>query len=470
MVLEVPRQSAAAPSGDVYAIHERAGPASAGLTAQTVVICSVCHTRISAAADQIGQKIPCPDCGAMAVVPPPPPVPVKPAALPTTTEVYPLCEEAPPLPGERRADEEPLIRVVCPRCNTMMYAAEREVGRKLVCQDCGMAMVVPPVPVRRREIDVMAGAGEGYRLAEPYRPRQEETAPPRSSLPSPPQPPPALGEPREAARTESRLDSCGQRPVLPPHPFLNGTFTFPFSRGALLPMVVLTFWPLLAAGLLSGCSLLFSVSISDAWAGPLWFLGIMIGVMTTILMVMWFTYASACCLAVVRDTASGCDAIQNWPDIAFIDWILEPLYVFIALCAGTLPGVVIVRVLMMFDRPTDAVLPLGLFFLFPIVLLSMLENDSPLGIISGPVCRTLWIAWEGWTTFYLTSAVLLAAACGLTIVAFSAGMFLGTVLTAFIEVAAWLIYARLLGRLAWYCAERTRMGDPSDDDADQDVV
>ena len=34
-------------------------------------------------------------------------------------------------------------------------------------------------------------------------------------------------------------------------------------------------------------------------------------------------FASACGLAVVRDTGSGCDQIENWPDLAFVDWLLD---------------------------------------------------------------------------------------------------------------------------------------------------
>ena len=47
----------------------------------------------------------------------------------------------------------------------MMYATEDQVGGKLVCPDCGTSVAVPPPPPSRREIDVMAEAGEGYRLA-----------------------------------------------------------------------------------------------------------------------------------------------------------------------------------------------------------------------------------------------------------------------------------------------------------------
>ena len=103
----------------------------------------------------------------------------------------------------------------------------------------------------------------------------------------------------------------------------------------------------------------------------------------------------------------------------------------------------------------------------PIVLLSALENGSPLGVVSWPVCRTFWASFWGWAGFYLTTAVLVAASAAVMAAALTAGMVVGTIVTGAVESVAWLIYFRMLGRLAWYCAEHS-VHDDVDADEDQD--
>jgi DNA-directed RNA polymerase subunit RPC12/RpoP len=462
LVLDVPQKSTAAPSGDLYPLSQESGPSTAGLADQVPVTCNLCHTRMYATLEQVGRTITCPDCGGSAVVlPPVAPVP-KPAASQIAPDVYPLCEEASPTSGGRRADDAPTIRVVCGRCHTMMYAPEDQAGRKIMCPDCGLSCVVPPPPPRRRETDVMASADDVYRLAQPYRMQPQDAPPLPTSLPPPP-PPPPVSEPREPARTESRFDLCGERPVLPRHPFLTGTFTFPFYPGALTRTAALAIWPMLTVVLCAGS---FQLSNSGDPGGM--FAGGITLAITLIMIIIWFTFASACSLAVVRDTASGCDDIHNWPDMAFVDWILEPLYLFIALCACLLAIGAISPLLKRCDLPIETVAPTALFFLFPIVLLSMLENESPLGVISWPVCRTFWASFWGWAGFYLTTAALVAASAALVAAALAAGMVVGTIVTGAVESVAWLIYFRLLGRLAWYCTEHSvRPEIDAESDADE---
>ena len=66
--------------------------------------------------------------------------------------------------------------------------------------------------------------------------------------------------------------------------------------------------------------------------------------------------------------------------------------------------------------------------------------------------------------FYLVAAALLATAGIILVEAFFVGGFGGTILAVTTETAAWFIYFRLLGRLAWYCTDRARRRAEAEDD------
>jgi hypothetical protein len=248
---------------------------------------------------------------------------------------------------------------------------------------------------------------------------------------------------------------------LPRQPFISGTFTFPFSSAALMHTVVLSVWTMAATAMATT-----AIALGATEDAPTAFKSAMFLAGAVLVTVMWFAFASECALTIVRDTANGCDKIPAWPGLAFIDWILEPLYIFNSLCLSTAPGAGVAWLLAEYGHPNDAVALVGFFFFFPIVLLSLLESNSPLGVISLPVYRTFWTAFSGWAGFYLSTAILLAAAGIVVTAATSAGRFWGAIAANLTFTIVWLIYFRLLGRLAWYCADRTAQAEPEADAAE----
>ncbi len=521
LVLEVPRKSRSTAQGADYPLSQQTGPSAAEQPAYIPVNCPVCHTRVYTTIELVGQKLVCPDCGTPTVVPPPAPA-AKPVAAPAGAEGYPLCEEASTAPRDDGAAEEATIRLTCVRCGTMMYAAEDQIGReivcpdcdlptivrqpaegppkkaprsasesgeyaaagetdrtaggpeaakptyvatlcpvchtrlhatldqvggKLTCPDCGTATVIPPPPPPPRKADVAAEIGAGYGVTGWGELGPQVAAPQRRP------PPPAVEKPRAPTLTERSLEPS-VRPTLPSWPFLIGTFTFPVSHSARAVAFVLAAWAMLCVALAEEA--FHNAAIAT---GPTLIGSMLMGACALVLTVMWFVLASACGLAVVRDTAAGCDEIQNWPDLAFVDWILEPLYVFNSVCVGLLPGIGLAwwtgRSLQL-----DETAAIGVFVLFPIVLLSMLERSSPFGAVSLSVYRTFWMAWRGWLAFYLSTAALLSAAAALVMMVFADAGIWGSVAATVTVAAVWLIYFRLLGRLAWYCTEHTFHEEP----------
>ena len=246
------------------------------------------------------------------------------------------------------------------------------------------------------------------------------------------------------------------RPRLPEQPFLTGTWSFPFSpgvRGRTLLLAVLA--------LVVGVLVRESLRLMASGDGRLSFLGAMFTVLTVFALVTWFAVAGACALAVVGDTANGCDRIVRWPTAVFLDWIGETFVVATAVGISVAPLVGLAWMSRQSGSTSDGGVPVGFFFLFPVVFLSLLENGALFDVVSLPTLRTFWVAPGGWGRFYLSTAILLLAAASIVVLAIPAGgsgQLWGIAAIAVVSVMSslvWLIYFRLLGRLAWFCADRT---------------
>jgi DNA-directed RNA polymerase subunit M/transcription elongation factor TFIIS len=486
LVLEVPRKSQRELQTEEYPLNRATGPLSGDQPAFIPVVCEVCKTRIYSTVELVGQSIVCPECGKSTIVPAPA-APAEPAAAPVAAEGYDLFDEAASHAAavDSTKSHGSLVRVICTRCGTMMYANEDQIGQEILCPDCGVMTVVrpPEEDLKKRRFRTAAEVGDYAVIPEtmpppPPPPRRkpaaseetddsglptwEEMHPRRTGPQDRPPLPPAAKRPAPRAK-EERSEASEGRPTLPRWPFLSGTFSFPFSRSGRAVAFVLAAWAILPVGLWQECIKLGGIS-----DGRTLFLGAIYGGIAMILAVMWIAFASACALTAVRDTANGSDEILSWPDMAFVDWMLDPFYLIDSACVSLAPAIVVALCQTKSFQLDPRVAAAGAFFVFPVALLSMLERNSPLGAISLPVYRTFWMAWRGWLTFFILTAPLLAAGGAVVKYAHPAGRFYeligGTVALSLV----WLIYFRFLGRLAWYCAEYTTTPEPEEAEPDED--
>ncbi len=471
-MIDVPHHSRTTDPTDIYPLQTDDSPVLDKQPEYILVVCPVCHARMHPEASQIGRQAICPDCGTSTTVRRPPEKPAKkPLRSPEEIGEYPLATDVRPDPSAVPAAEQDYVAVVCSRCHTRMLATADQVGGKMICPDCGTANVVPPLPRRRPKIDVMAGAEPGYGVVGGEGKRaMRSPAPPRRMREEPPEPPKPSDEP------ESKPPS--RHPVLPDRPFLEGTFTFPFHRSVWVRTLVLAIW-LVLPGLTATASHSSSAA-GDAARNPVpLFGGAFLMVVTAILAVLWFAILSATVMAVLRETSEGCDEVENWPGQAFLDWLGEPVHLFVALCMSAVPGAAAAWLLTKFGGASPAVMlitgPVSMFVAFPIILMSTLETNSMFGVLSWPVLRTLGTAADGWLKFYMTSAAMIVATVAICWAASGVGKVFGVIVAAGIEPVVWIIYFRLLGRLAWVCADRAAFADlerelaeASDDDFDED--
>lgn len=468
-MIDVPHHSRTNDPTDVYPLQSEDSVVLDEQPEYILLVCPVCHARMHPEASQIGRQAICPDCGtATTVRRPPPEPPKKPPRSPEEIGEYPLATDARPDSRAVPAAEQRYVAVVCSLCHTRMLATADQVGSNMVCPDCGTATVVPPMPRPRRKIDVMAGADQGaYAVVgeDEVRPAKP-SPPPRRVREEPP--------PREESPEEPELKLPSRHPELPDRPFLQGTFTFPFHRSVWVRTLVFALWSVVPHVLWFAAVTRLATSVAtEAFSSALLFAAF------TVCGLMWFAVLSATVMAVLRETSEGCDEIDNWPSHAFLDWIGEPVHVFCAVCMSAIPGAAVAWLLTRLNvAPLEIVWitgPLSVLIMFPIALISTLETNSMFGVLSWPVVRTLWTTADGWLKFYLTAGVMIVAVVGVCWAASGLGVLLGAIVAAIVEPVAWLIYFRLLGRLAWVCADRAAFADleadlaePSDDDFNED--
>ena len=254
----------------------------------------------------------------------------------------------------------------------------------------------------------------------------------------------AIGQAADAGGQRARDLPASAHLPLPRWPLLAGVFNFPWQRG------VRTRWLGLSLGLLVPLGFASVV----VWLGGVDFIFFPTACVSSLI---WGAVAFSNAVAIVRDTAAGNLRVENWPEGLFLNWIDESLYVFNSLLVLI---VVLGLGILFFAQPRDTITNLvmlaSVLVLFPIVLLSMLETDSPLNPLSLPTWRSLLTAWWAWGLFYIESIPLSIAVGGLLPACVSVLGWLAIPVVAVVFVGAMMIYFRLLGRLALCCAAASR--------------
>ncbi|MBT4864150.1 MAG: hypothetical protein HON53_03385 [Planctomycetaceae bacterium] len=273
---------------------------------QTVTItCPTCGTPLHPDVTKLARKIRCHDC--FVAVP-----------VPSLDEV--LKQQAKKRPRKREdvgtyrvlSDEKddssqpaptlaPFTKVICRICNARLHPEVREKAYQLPCPDCHEPVDVPALkdvpqePLRKREPRKIGSYKKDEAIVRP-----------------------------KLQTSYLEVQAEIRREVIEPPPrwtFFSGVFTFPCRPG------VLQRWGLLSLGF-TVLSLLIVLLIMLIGGGSSFgvvgaaFLGL-----PTIWIMLWsLSYAAACCLPVVTDTAAGMDRIANWPDPLWNEWMAQLLY------------------------------------------------------------------------------------------------------------------------------------------------
>jgi DNA-directed RNA polymerase subunit M/transcription elongation factor TFIIS len=399
--------------------------------------CRVCDTGLSARVADVGKRAKCPDCGALTKVPPPPKVRRKRPPQAMHGQQYGLWEvDEAPSSSELAARQPKFYPVYCRVCDTLMHAHAKQTGKMLTCPDCGAKTKAPPPPKEKPKPPVLVPAGEEYQLDETQEPLERPTFVPFQVRRL------AEQEQREAERHQELYE----RPELPNMPLLQGVSRMLYRSPLPQSILVLAFGLALEVWFIS-------IAMSEVPMGKEMMILLVVFGVAAVFGGLAFMVASAAWLAVLKESSEGNDRLYEPPSLVFVDWAGECFYVLLATSMAAAPGLLVWKFI-----PN---LPWGLgpglaaaswLLLFPVFLLSQLDNGSPLEFFSPKLAGTLSKRPGPWLLFYAESVVLLGG-CAAAVVGLQMLSPVLVLVSVLLVSVASFTYFRLLGRLGWWLAE-----------------
>jgi DNA-directed RNA polymerase subunit RPC12/RpoP len=318
------------------------------------------------------------------------------------------------------------ILVVCSTCHARLHPRWDQAGKKIVCPDCGKTLRIPwPKKVKESAGPRPEDIGDyGVHAAE---------------------------KPFYAPSQFYEAQIIYARPVPPPPrwTFFSGVFQFPWYRNNVTRWMILSFGLAVIGEMLVGALALFGIGVGGGIGS---FAVVAMGFL--ILPISWssiwtLSYAAGCLLAVVEETAAGNDEI-NWPDDGWRERVWKLLYAGYLLVLSALAGTAVGSLAQLLAVEFWWSALATTFVLFPIVLLSSLEAGTPWAPLTPPIIRSLVVSMWCWGVFYIEITLLATPWVALVLVGVQLRHPFWTALVAAPPLAALLlIYARLLGRLAW---------------------
>jgi hypothetical protein len=113
-------------------------------------------------------------------------------------------------------------------------------------------------------------------------------------------------------------------------------------------------------------------------------------------------------MTMLESVANGQRKVTEWPGFSFYDHIGELLLFGVALAAAAVPGFLIGSVIGRSGGMAWMVILgtlLSTFLTFPIILLSMLDNESLFNPVSPDVLKSLSSGYESWGVYYFKTFV-----------------------------------------------------------------
>ena len=409
-------------------------------------LCKLCSTRLYGRPSQIGQMLRCPDCETLNLVPEPVER-AKPRLPLDQGDDYQLApaEDRPPpvttLEASPPSSEEP-VRFSCIYCNALLYADADQTGQVIECPDCQAKVKIPQRRKSAPKPRVSVDPNVRFDMS-PVAEREPEAT---------------IAEGLMTAAHEKVIEKEKDKPNPPKRPFGPDIYLFPFT-----PMVLA--FGVILCGMMALVSHLAGMAIASSG------LGMVIGLVLMVLSIM-ITAATGVLAAVIGTNivtwaALGYRQIVEWPAFEIFEWLRRALFLFNSLAVSSAPGALVAYCLP--GGLWRAIFPVAsTFVLFPIVLLSMVSEESPFVPFSRFIWASLSRVKSGWMALYGHAAILLAMV-GLPVLLELTVSEQWTYVSIVVGVYAMLVYFRVLGRLAYVIDEAMAgFDDESMDGEDQD--
>jgi len=322
-----------------------------------------------------------------------------------------------------KVTEDDSFRVRCPTCDSLSYAKPAQIGKRIRCHDCHAAIVVPQPPkaTPKYQPDIAAAAAYQFRDGEGDALAPRPADPMRKSADD-------YLRAAEAAHDEAEEEEW-ELPNF--HQWFSG-----LARVFLDPAVGLhIFFLSLMAFLPAAIAVQYqsSVVVMGLFAA-----GAVFGALVI-----------ACGFAILQSVANGEDRVSEWPLFDPMAW-LGQLFVAIA-SVGVAAGPVWMVTHFIFQGGliTVATSMISLYLLYPVVLLSMLDEESIFVPFSTDVSKSVMRAPDQWGAAYLASGILFAGMFLLFMIASVSSPVVGAGIAIFVGVAGTFAYFGILGRLAF---------------------
>lgn len=402
----------------------------------TTVICAICNARLHPQPREAAWKMKCPDCFEPVYVPPLAAVMQKQREQRAAEDKMQVDFDTYDLALKQNSQEKlpDSVRIVCPICNTLLHPDLNTEAHSITCPDCHEPIRVPAladVPIEKRN--------------RPKKKRSQSASDSSETTLD-------LGQHRTMPTAFAQVQAAVFQVEKSPPPkwtFFSGVYSFPLYEGAWSRWIYLSIGCMLVGLLLSFFAAQGMSRASGGYSGVV----LAFFAMPLIWLATWTgSYAAACGLAVLVETAAGNDQVAGWPEPIWKEWVARLIYLAFVAMPLTLLASLVAKLSELVGLPYWSFFLGTFFFLYPICLLSSLEANSAWIPITRPILATLVSHWWGWIVFYLSSAVLIG---GFVAIVFFGSRFMGgltIIVTGPLAAALVLIEARLLGRLAWRAA------------------
>jgi hypothetical protein len=361
-----------------------------------------------------------------------------------------------PLPDELAAKAPKLHPVQCRLCQTLMYATDAQLGKKLKCPDCGALTVAHKRAPTKPTGPALVPEGEEYQL--------DETAPPPER--------PAVDmlllnvEPTDgenlsqipavtaarAARAHEVIAPPAPRPTLPKFPLLSGVWRL------LATQEIIARWIMLSL-MLGFVGQLMGEAVLTPIQGQAEAIKIIFAAVGAVAGGVWLSMMAPLLVTIVGESADGSDQLYQPPQWLAFDWFAEFFSVMMAASIAGLAGMGAWQLAALASAPdfVQWVAPaVAVALVFPFALLSTMLEGTPVAVLSPRLFGSFGRCLGSWLLFYIQTFALLAF---VGLVAWSLvrsspassgepspALIWGS---PFVMVAALIIDMRLLGRLAW---------------------
>lgn len=301
---------------------------------------------------------------------------------------------------ESADSEEHSYRVSCPNCTTMQYVPLSAQGSMLKCPDCLIKFKVVPPPANWRPSSIHA-RHKSLNEARPLD-REEEII---------------EIDKRRQQRTEAMLKQAEDE--LEKEEKEGQTLGTDFDTTGFVRQTFGFLFDPIALGVVLGYGLAFALIFAMIQYGlsaeqgnlgraaALFFLltGPLLGILFTLPMV-------SAALAQLESVANRESRVIDWPGFNVFENLADSLGVASALAAAAIPGFIIASWLAGDGEGSGRIQIAGVMMttlvLFPIFLLSVLDNGSMLQLISSDVIRSLREVTEAWAGYYLKTLIVFA--------------------------------------------------------------